>query len=207
MEPLVGKIIYMIAYWAANFVIRAPYIKAHQRLAIRANRKTRVDTGLFLTVGVGGFFLPLLYVFTPVLSFADYASPLWVGLTGVVVLIPANWVFWRSHKDLGANWSPTLEIREKHTLVTHGIYRRIRHPMYLSIWLLVIAQAMILPNYVAGFSGAIPFALLYFLRVPKEERMMREEFGESYDAYLLGTGRILPRLQSGRGRKADNFNA
>jgi protein-S-isoprenylcysteine O-methyltransferase Ste14 len=207
MEPLVAKIIYMIGYWAANFVIRAPYIKAHQRLAIRANRKTRADTGFFLAVGVGGFFLPLVYVFTPVLAFANYSSPLWVGLGGVVVLLLGNWVFWKSHKDLGTNWSPTLEIREKHTLVTHGIYRRIRHPMYLSIWLLVIAQAMILPNYVAGFSGVVPFALLYFLRVPNEERMMREEFGESYDAYLLGTGRILPRLQSGRSQKADKFNA
>jgi len=79
-------------------------------------------------------------------------------------------------------------------LVTHGIYRRIRHPMYLSIWLLVIAQAMILPNYIAGFSGVVPFALLYFLRVPKEERMMREEFGKAYDEYLLVTGRILPKF-------------
>ena len=202
MEPLLGKIIYMLGYWAANFVIRAPYIKAHQRLSIRANRKTRADTGLFLAVGIGGFFLPLLYVFSPVLSFADYSSPLWVGLTGVAVLFVGDWVFWKSHKDLGPNWSPTLEIREKHILVTHGIYRRIRHPMYLSIWLLVIAQAMILPNYIAGLSGVIPFALLYFLRVPKEEKMMREEFGESYDEYLSGTGRILPRLQSGRGRQA-----
>src|SRR4026208_2283675 len=194
MEPLVGKIIYMIGYWAANFVIRAPYIKAHQRLAIRANRKTRADTGLFLAVGIGGFFLPLLYVFTPLLSFADYLSPLWVGVTGVVVLILGNWVFWRSHKDLGTNWSPTLEIRAQPTLAPHGHYRRIRHPMYLSIWLLVIAQAMILQNYVAGFSGLVPFALLYFLRVPKEERMMREEFGKAYDEYLLATGRILPRF-------------
>jgi protein-S-isoprenylcysteine O-methyltransferase Ste14 len=105
-----------------------------------------------------------------------------------------NWVFWRSHRDLGTNWSPTLEIREQHTLVTHGIYRRIRHPMYLSIWLLVIAQALILQNYIAGFSGLVPFALLYFLRVPKEERMMREEFGKAYDEYLLVTGRILPKF-------------
>jgi protein-S-isoprenylcysteine O-methyltransferase Ste14 len=194
MEPLVAKIIYMVGYWVANFVIRAPYIKAHQQLPIRANRKTRADTGLFLTVGIGGFFLPLVYVFTPLLSFADYSSPLRVGLSGVVVLLLGNWVFWKSHKDLGTNWSPTLEIREKHTLVTHGIYRRIRHPMYLSIWLLVIAQAMILPNYIAGFSGVIPFAVLYVLRVPKEERMMREQFGKEYDEYLLGTGRILPKL-------------
>jgi protein-S-isoprenylcysteine O-methyltransferase Ste14 len=110
------------------------------------------------------------------------------------LLALGDWVFWKSHQDLGRNWSPRLEIRESHRLVTEGIYRRIRHPMYLSIWLLVIAQAMILPNYVAGFSGLVPFALLYFLRVGKEEKMMGEEFGGEYEQYLRKTGRLVPKL-------------
>jgi len=195
MDPLVAKIIYVVGYWIANFVIRAPHIKVHQRAPIRANRNTRTDTSLFLAVGVGGFLVPLLYIFTPLSSFADYAIPLWLGVTGVALLLLGDWVFWKSHKDLGRNWSPKLEMREGHTLVTNGIYRRIRHPMYLSIWLLVIAQAMILPNYVAGFSGLVPFALLYFLRVGKEERMMGEEFGSEYEQYLRKTGRLFPKLR------------
>jgi len=106
MEPLVAKIIFVFGYVVANFVIRTPYIRAHHRLAIRANWNTRADTSLFLGVSVGGFLIPLLYVFTPLFSFADYSSPLWIGATGVAVLALANWVFWKSHKDLGANWSP-----------------------------------------------------------------------------------------------------
>lgn len=195
MEPLVAKIIYGVGYWLANFAIRARHIKARQRVRVRSNRNTRLDTSLFLSVGVGGFLIPLLYVFSPLLSFADYSIPLWVGLTGVAVLAAGDWVFWKSHKDLGANWSPVLEIREEHTLVTAGIYARIRHPMYLSIWLLVIAQAMILPNYVAGFSGLIPFGILYFQRVGKEERMMLQEFGGEYEQYRTRTGRLLPKLR------------
>lgn len=194
MEPLLAKTIFVFGYVVANFAIRTPYIKAHHRLPIRANRKTRVDTSLFLGVSIGGFLVPLVYVFTPLFSFANYSLPLWVGLTGGVVLGLANWVFWKSHKDLGSNWSPTLEIREKHTLVTNGIYRRIRHPMYLSIWLLVIAQAMILPNWVAGFGGLLSFGTLYFERVAREERMMREEFGEAYGEYLQKTGRLFPKF-------------
>jgi protein-S-isoprenylcysteine O-methyltransferase Ste14 len=193
MIPLVAKIIYLLGYWVANFVIRAPHIKAHQRTPIRAKRKTPIDSSLFLATGVGGFFIPLLYVFTPLLSFADYSIPLWVGVTGVLVLFLGDWVFWKAHKDLGKNWSPTLEIREEHRLVTEGIYRRIRHPMYLSLWLLVLAQAMILPNYVAGFSGLIPFGILYFQRVAREERMMKEQFGTEYEQYLQKTGRLFPR--------------
>ena len=195
MDPLLAKIIFVFGYLVANFVIRTPYIKAHQRLPIRSNRKTRLDTSLFIAVGIFGFFLPLIYVFTPVFSFADYFIPLWVGITGVAILALGNWVFWKSHKDLGGNWSPTLEIRQDHNLVTQGIYRQIRHPMYLSIWLLVIAQAMILPNYVGGFAGLLPFGILYFQRVSKEERMMQEEFGDAYTEYVRRTGRLLPRLR------------
>jgi protein-S-isoprenylcysteine O-methyltransferase Ste14 len=194
MNPLFAKIIYVVGYWIANFVIRAPHIKVHQRAPIRANRKTWLDSSLFFAVGVGGFLVPLLYVFTPLLAFASYAIPLWIGVTGVALLALGDWVFWRSHKDLGRNWSPRLEIRESHRLVTEGIYRRIRHPMYSSIWLLVIAQAMILPNYVAGFSGLVPFALLYFLRVGKEEKMMGEDFGGEYEQYQRKTGRLFPKL-------------
>lgn len=196
MDPIAAKIIYVLGYWVANFVIRAPHIKTHQKAPIRANRKTRIDTSLFLAVSIGGFVIPLVYVFTPLLVFADYFIPLWVGVIGVALLAVGNWIFWKSHKDLGRNWSPRLELRENHRLVTEGIYRRIRHPMYLSIWLLVIAQALILPNYVAGFSGLLPFALLYFVRVGKEERMMREEFGTEYEQHLRTTGRLFPRFRT-----------
>jgi protein-S-isoprenylcysteine O-methyltransferase Ste14 len=196
MDPLPAKIIFVLGFVVANFVIRTPYLKAHHRLPIRANRTSRLDTSLFLAVSLGGFLIPLLYVFTPLFSFVDYSIPGRVGVAGVVVLILANWVFWRSHKDLGGNWSPTLQIRQDHKLVTQGIYQRIRHPMYLSLWLLVIAQAMILPNLVAGFAGLLPFGMLYFQRVAKEERMMAEEFGRDYEHYLQRTGRLLPKLWS-----------
>ena len=195
MDPLAAKVIYLLGYWVTNFVIRAPHIRVHQRTPVRTKRNSRADTSLFFSVGVGGFLIPLLYVFTPLLSFADYSIPLGVGVTGVAILVIGDWVFWKAHKDLGRNWSPVLEIREDHKLVTEGIYRRIRHPMYSSLWLLVVAQAMILPNYVAGFSGLLPFGMLYFLRVGNEERMMLEEFGSEYEQYRHKTGRLFPKLR------------
>jgi protein-S-isoprenylcysteine O-methyltransferase Ste14 len=50
------------------------------------------------------------------------------------------WLFWRSHHDLGGNWSPSLEIAEQQTLVTRGVYARVRHPMYAAQALLALAQ-------------------------------------------------------------------
>src|ERR1700752_66701 len=65
-----------------------------------------------------------------------------------------------------------LEVREQHQLITKGIYRRIRHPMHSALALYAIGQALLIPNWVAGPSNLIAFAILFLLRVRAEERMM-----------------------------------
>jgi protein-S-isoprenylcysteine O-methyltransferase Ste14 len=140
-------------------------------------------------------FLPVIYVLTPFLEFANYRLPIWANITGIFVFLMGIWMFWRSHDDLGINWSPTLEVREGQTLITNGIYQKIRHPMYTSIWLWVIAQALLLDNWLAGFSGIISYGFLYFARINNEEQMMIEQFGEQYQIYMENTGRLLPKLR------------
>jgi protein-S-isoprenylcysteine O-methyltransferase Ste14 len=102
------------------------------------------------------------------------------------------WLFYRSHADLGTNWSITLQVREKHQLVTQGIYQHVRHPMYLALLLYSVGQALVLPNWLAGPSYLVAFGLLFALRVGPEERMMLEEFGKDYEAYMARTKRLIP---------------
>jgi protein-S-isoprenylcysteine O-methyltransferase Ste14 len=178
------------------------YLSIRYRFSRRAQGQTttisRIDgpeKWLLAIVSVGSLVLPVLYLFTPVLSFADHALPAWAAWCGSAVMASALWLFWRSHADLGTNWSTSLEIRRGHQLITHGVYRWIRHPMYASIWLFGIAQALLLANWVAGFSALATFAPLYLLRVPREEAMMLDVFGGEYQDYLGQTGRLLPRLK------------
>jgi protein-S-isoprenylcysteine O-methyltransferase Ste14 len=138
--------------------------------------------------------LPLLYCFTPFISFADYHLAPFIRWSGAAVMVLSLWLFWRSHVDLGKNWSVSLELREHHQLVSHGVYRWIRHPMYASIWLWGVAQGMMLANWFAGWSVIPAFAAMYFLRVPREERLMCEQFGDNYREYARRTGRLIPRL-------------
>jgi protein-S-isoprenylcysteine O-methyltransferase Ste14 len=148
--------------------------------------------GMFVSV----ILLPLLYLFTPLLGFADYELPRIVPWLGLAVMAVSLWLFWRSHADLGRNWSVSLELREGHQLITEGIYRRIRHPMYLSIWLWAIGQGLMLENWLAGWSVVPAFAAMYVLRTPREEQLMCEAFGDEYRAYMRKTGRVFPRLAS-----------
>ena len=115
-------------------------------------------------------------------------------------MVVALWLFWTSHADLGKNWSRTLEIQKGHQLVTHGVYRSVRHPMYASIWLFSLAQGLLLESWLAGWSAFVAFAILYFVRIPHEERMMREFFGRDYTDYMAQTGRIFPRIKTRHAR-------
>ena len=67
--------------------------------------------------------------------------------------------------------------------------------MYTSIWLWGLAQGMMLANWFAGWAVLPAFAAMYFIRTPREERLMRDEFGDRYGEYAQRTGRIFPRLR------------
>lgn len=144
----------------------------------------------------GVLLLPLVYLFTSWLAFADYRLPAVAPLCGGLLMVGSLWLFWRSHADLGQNWSQTLEVRDGHQLITRGVYRSIRHPMYASIWLWCFAQGLMLQNWLAGWYALFAFALMYFVRTPQEENMMREFFGREYADYMERTGRVLPRLHT-----------
>jgi protein-S-isoprenylcysteine O-methyltransferase Ste14 len=192
-------IIFKMAYFAAIIVemfIRAPIEKVRRQNKIVADQVSRQERLLLILLLVGMGLLPLLYAVTPWLNFANYQLPAWAGWLGLVFLTGALLVFWKAHQDLGRNWSPSLQIREGHELITNGLYRYIRHPMYASQMLWIIAQPLLLQNWIAGVLGALVFLPLYFTRVNTEEQMMLQEFGEPYRAYLARTGRVLPRLGS-----------
>jgi protein-S-isoprenylcysteine O-methyltransferase Ste14 len=157
---------------------------------------TVTERGLLLGTLVGMTIVPLVYLATNWIAVADYDPPPWLGWLGIPVAVLAVIGFYRAHADLGNNWSATLEIREQHAIVTTGVYRRVRHPMYAAIWLWALSQALLLPNWIAGLSGLASFAPLYFLRVPREEAMMVEHFGDDYRRYARRTGRVLPRFRA-----------
>ncbi|MBL7126835.1 MAG: isoprenylcysteine carboxylmethyltransferase family protein [Dehalococcoidales bacterium] len=138
--------------------------------------------------------LPFFNLFTDWLDFATYPLPGWAGWPGVAIFGVALWLLWRSHADLGRNWSVAAEVRERQTLITSGVFKYMRHPMYSAHWLWGIAQALLVHNWISGLASLAIFIPLYLLRVPREEKVMLHEFGDEYRQYMHGTGRVLPRL-------------
>ena len=188
----VFKIVYFVQFLLIT-AVRESHTAQVRTLKTVLDRKTLPDRVLLGLAGMG-MLTPLVYVFSSVLDFADYALPTWLGYVGIVLFSLAICLLWCSHAKLGRNWTPTPGIRNDHSLVTDGVYKYIRHPMYAAHWLWAIAQVFMLHNWIAGYSFLIAIVPHYFMRVNEEEQMMLSQFGEEYRAYMEKTRRLIPRL-------------
>ena len=193
MDDLFWKASYLIIVllW---FGIRGYYRHKALKQDVKENVRPGFESVLVLLNMIGMIVLPLVAVTTPYLNAFIFTVPEPVRFIALLIFALNIWLFVAAHRDLGKNWSMILEIKEGHTLVNIGIYRRIRHPMYAHFWIWVIAQGILLANGLVLVFGIISWGLLYFLRVPKEEEIMIAEFGEEYRDYMRVTGRVIPKF-------------
>lgn len=160
----------------------------------RARRSPGAERLVLGCVLLGIWVLPLVSALTPWLERFDFTLPTWAFGGGAFLFVASLGLRWRAQTDLGRQWSHTVEIAAAQTLVTHGVYSRLRHPLYVSLILWAAAQPFLLQNLVSGLGGGVAVSLLWLIRVPREEAMMAEHFGEEYRAYMSRTGRIFPRF-------------
>jgi protein-S-isoprenylcysteine O-methyltransferase Ste14 len=157
-------------------------------------RQSRAAEQLVLgSVLIGLWVLPLVTVLTPWLGRFDVPLPRWAAAAGAALFCASLALRWLAQKALGRQWSHTLETAAAQTLVMHGVYARLRHPLYVSLVLWALAQPLLLQNAVSGFAGAVAVGLIWLIRVPREEAMLIEHFGEEYRSYMSRTGRLFPR--------------
>jgi protein-S-isoprenylcysteine O-methyltransferase Ste14 len=191
MNPWFGIAVFILGFFTVGH-IRDPYIKKNKAVRVTEDHKSKLDIALIILVTIGSVLLPALWMIFDIFPFANYPlSPLAL-VCGIAIYSVSLWFFKRTHEDLGVNWSVSLEIKENHQLVTQGIYKHIRHPMYSSLFLYSAGQIFLLSNWIVGPAGIITFAVMYLLRVRSEEKMMLDKFGTEYEAYMKTSKRLIP---------------
>ncbi len=114
----------------------------------------------------------------------------WIAAGVAVALIPAMiWIF----ASIGKNISATHETRQGHTLVTHGPYRWVRHPLYSTGFVFAVALTVITALWWLAVGMVLPLVIL-LLRTSKEEAKLIETFGDEYREYMKRTRRFFPKL-------------
>lgn len=126
-------------------------------------------------------------------AWAQLPLPLWLRALGALLLVLTvplvYWIF----VSLGLNVSPTQSVRKGATLVTHGPYRWVRHPLY-TVGTMAYFSIALMTALWPVFVGLLAPVIFFSLRTPKEEARLIETFGEAYRQYMARTGRYVPRL-------------
>jgi protein-S-isoprenylcysteine O-methyltransferase Ste14 len=148
---------------------------------------------LFLLVGIG---LPFAAARVPTAStLAGLLQPRsdWRFL-GLVVMAAGVAIAGAGVRVMGENLTPATTPRESGELVTHGIYRQVRHPIYLGVILVLWGLAWVLSTWIMGLVAAGLSLAFFDRKAAVEERNLSARFAE-YPAYRDRVPRLLPRLR------------
>ena len=171
-------------------------LKADKETGEKVSRK--VDGSAMMNViRFGGLILwlsPLVYLINPNwMNWSKIGLPesiRWLGVgIGVLCTLGIYWLF----SSIGSGITPTSATRKEHKLVTRGIYRWIRHPLYTIGSSFIISFGIMADNWFIAAFGILAFILMAS-RTPKEEANLIEKFGDEYREYMKRTGRYLPRF-------------
>jgi protein-S-isoprenylcysteine O-methyltransferase Ste14 len=170
-------------------VLASLMTEAGIRTGVREDRGNRWVLVVFGAIGFVHGFLP---AYTDRIGFCvfDGDTLRWFGLAlyaagGIVRLWP---VF-----VLVRRFSGLVAIQRDHTLVTTGIYQRIRHPSYLGVLIIMLGWALVFRSGVGVLLTALVLVPLV-ARMNAEEALLQSQFGAEYDAYRARTWRLIPYI-------------
>lgn len=170
----------------------------------KADRETgeklprKADGNALMTViRIGGLILwlsPFVYLINPAwMAWSKIGLPgtiRWFGLgAGVLCVIGIYWLF----SSIGTGITPVSATRTEHKLVTHGIYRWVRHPLYTIGSSMFVSFGLVADTWFIILLGVLAFIVMA-VRTPKEEANLIEKFGDEYRTYMKHTGRFFPKL-------------
>lgn len=116
----------------------------------------------------------------------------WLKTASVVVLVAALIIRWTAIVTLGKSFSSNVAIRESQKVHKVGLYRFVRHPSYLGLWMVLLAAGVHTRTWIGLVVAVVPITAALLYRIHVEEQALRAAFGEEYAAYCKVTKRLIP---------------
>ncbi len=98
-----------------------------------------------------------------------------------------------AQRAIGSSWRVGIDVHAKPGLITHGIYKYIRNPTYLGLFILGIGVWIINPS-ILYFIWVVVFILLLEIQVRCEEEYLESKYGNEYLEYCRKTKRYIPMI-------------
>lgn len=157
------------------------------------------------------FAIPALIVFTAELvfcsrdGFTDFWRSIWnlikypnailelsaSRVVGYLLLFSGFAIMIAGQLTLFRNYSGTVVIKQDHKLITRGVYRFTRNPIYLGGIFVLIGIAVYTPS-LNGLITSFLIIPILLIRINLEEKLLKEHFDEDYSTYMEKTKRLIP---------------
>ncbi|MHC4620369.1 MAG: methyltransferase [Planctomycetota bacterium] len=188
-----GVLYLLFLFERGYFQAKAMLVSGEAKALRKSKRKLAALAFSFLIAQlwvIGSF----IYVAKPTsMAWTRLPVPSWIRWFGVIVTVSGMALEFSTQVFLGRNYSTTLHVGEKQSLVTTGPYRYIRHPMYTALFSVGIGMGLTS----ASWYFVIPFVatgVVVMFRTRREEEAMIERFGDEYIEYAQTTGRFIPKV-------------
>jgi protein-S-isoprenylcysteine O-methyltransferase Ste14 len=200
------KIAFFVILFSFLLVITAYTQKAKSRKETSATRvqlHNEHEVPLLLNIrkifGISFYLGILVWTFAPkYMEWSALALPIWARWTGLglgLLSIALNaWSHRTLSQKLGEDFDPVLRLLKVPALVRDGPYAILRHPIYLAFLMMQVSVLLLTSNWLIGLSGIAIIVAVIAIRLPEEEKLLIEQFGDDYRSYMKQTGALLPKF-------------
>jgi protein-S-isoprenylcysteine O-methyltransferase Ste14 len=176
-------------------------VRRHTHRAVGVVPEQRLERFLWVAwvpLGIAWVALPWLALTRsgPPFGLPEFARALpWYGAlrwAAALVAVASLVAIAKCWSRMGKDWRMAVTAEADQTLITDGLFTRMRHPIYAFSMLLVAASVTVVPTPLMILCGA-GLVVLWIVKAFNEERHMLRTHGEAYARYLARTGRFFPR--------------
>lgn len=161
---------------------------------VQKEKKSVVETGSMFA-----FFIVMTYLIYRRIGLINtfFITELILGFIGTFFIIVGTVINVFGRLTLKQNWGNQIRIYENHTLVTKGIYKFVRHPLYSSTILMIAGFSFIFMNLLVFILNLVIFIPFMIYRAKQEEVLLTKHFGDEYPRYKEKTGMLFPKIKFG----------
>ena len=200
------RIAFFVVFFSFAFVMTAFTKKAKARkedAARRVKLHNEHEVPLLLRLrqifGIPFYLGVLVWAFAPgYMEWSAVAFPVWARWTGLALglfsILLNAWSHRTLSQRLGEDFDPALRLLKVPSLVKEGPYAIMRHPIYLAFLLMQISVLLLTANWLIGLCGIAIILSVIAIRLPEEEKILMEQFGDEYGNYRKRTGSMFPKF-------------
>jgi len=115
-------------------------------------------------------------------------------VAAMIVMLAGLALRWAAIFSLGKAFSSNVAIHDSQQITRTGLYRFVRHPSYLGLWLVLLAIGLHSRNWTSCAIVLLPATAALVYRIHVEEAALSKAFGDDYVAYCKSTKRLVPGL-------------